>query len=138
MSKALITGTFDILHPGHIAILRFAGMFERVLLLVDTDERVAELKGPGRPINNLETRTHMLYALKGIEYPHFDVKQFGSDAELSKEIRTFRPEYWIMGSDHTRADVPVEVPDRLKFIFFDRLPGHSSTRIIEASREVRH
>ena len=137
MSSALLTGTFDVLHPGHLAIINFALQFDKVLILVDSDERVASLKGPGRPVNTLDVRRKMIYALKGIDYPKVDVLSFGSDSNLQSHLGRFNPDYWIMGSDHTREEIPVKVPARTTLVFFERLPEYSSTKILEAQNALR-
>ena len=55
-----LNGTFDVLHAGHIKLFReakkLAGPSGKVIVGTDSDERIRELKGPTRPINNLIDR----------------------------------------------------------------------------------
>ena len=53
----MVNGTFDILHRGHLELLNYAKRQGNFLLVaIDTDRRVKELKGNDRPINNQEDR----------------------------------------------------------------------------------
>ena len=55
--RVMVNGTFDILHRGHIELLNFAKeQGNQLLVAIDTDRRVTQLKGVGRPINNQEDR----------------------------------------------------------------------------------
>ena len=62
--RVFVNGTFDLLHPGHIALLNYArSLGNYVIVGIDTDDRVREKKGPTRPIYNQEDRGLMLIAL---------------------------------------------------------------------------
>ena len=51
--KIIVNGTFDILHRGHLMMLQHAKRLgDHLLVAIDTDRRVKELKGENRPINN--------------------------------------------------------------------------------------
>jgi len=53
VKKVIVNGTFDILHPGHIKLLNHAkSIGDFLLVAIDADERVRDLKGNKRPINN--------------------------------------------------------------------------------------
>ena len=63
--KIFVNGTFDILHPGHIHLLNFArSLGQHLLVAIDTDRRVRELKGPDRPINDQFERILLLSNLR--------------------------------------------------------------------------
>ena len=52
--RVFVNGTFDLLHPGHIALLNYArSLGNYVIVGIDTDDRVREKKGETRPIYNL-------------------------------------------------------------------------------------
>ena len=64
-------GCFDIMHPGHMELFKAAkSLGDRLIVGVDTDEKVALDKGPDRPINNLAYRVAMLEAVKYIDEVH--------------------------------------------------------------------
>jgi len=55
--NTFVNGTFDILHPGHLALLEYASSLgSRLFVAIDNDERVKELKGKDRPVNDARTR----------------------------------------------------------------------------------
>ena len=93
-------GTFDVLHAGHIELFRharkLAGPSGRVIVGTDSDERVRELKGPTRLINNLIDRVDFLRAIKYID----GVVTFSSADELEARIKQFSPDILLVGDDY--------------------------------------
>ena len=85
MSKSIfVNGTFDVLHPGHIALLNFAkSLGSRLFVAIDSDERVKDFKGPTRPINSVNERKLLLQNLKAVD----EVEVFDSDEELIMWIK---------------------------------------------------
>ena len=64
----VVNGTFDILHRGHIEMLEYAkSLGDNLLVCIDTDNRVKELKGPERPINNKIDRAFMLRSFRCLD-----------------------------------------------------------------------
>lgn len=65
----LTGGCFDILHPGHFALLRKAKEAGDILfVLLESDEKIKKLKGSSRPIHSQQERTDMLTGLKTVDY----------------------------------------------------------------------
>jgi len=94
--KVMVNGTFDILHRGHIELLNYAkSLGNQLLVAVDTDRRVKELKGPTRPINNQNNRKFFLYNLKAVD----SVEIFDSTDELIQIMQTYKPDIYVKGSD---------------------------------------
>ena len=58
-----VNGTFDILHNGHFQLLNLAASHGKLIVGIDSDDRVKELKGVHRPINNLDDRVFHLMNL---------------------------------------------------------------------------
>ena len=81
MKRIWVNGTFDVLHIGHIKLIQHAASLGLVRIGIDTDERVKEKKGMGRPFNTLKDRIEFISAIKGVE----SVVSFGSDNELIEE-----------------------------------------------------
>ncbi len=78
-SEVFVNGTFDILHPGHLEVLKFAkSKGEWLTVGIDSDDRVKKLKGESRPVNDQHTRKTMLLALSVVD----DVFIFSSDKAL--------------------------------------------------------
>jgi D-beta-D-heptose 7-phosphate kinase/D-beta-D-heptose 1-phosphate adenosyltransferase len=83
--KIIVNGTFDILHRGHVELLEHAkSLGEFLLVCIDTDERVKELKGLDRPINNQNDRAFMLQGLKCVDA----VWTFNSEKDLASLIKS--------------------------------------------------
>jgi D-beta-D-heptose 7-phosphate kinase/D-beta-D-heptose 1-phosphate adenosyltransferase len=98
---AFTNGCFDVLHPGHVAFLQAARQYGDCLVVgLNSDRSVQQLKGPGRPIIPQEDRAAMLAALECVDYVVlFDQL---TPAEL---IRTIRPDVLIKGSDYQPQQV---------------------------------
>lgn len=126
MKKVIVNGTFDILHRGHLEMLQFAkDQGDYLLVCIDTDRRVRELKGQNRPINNQDDRKFMLYNLRSVD----SVMLFDSKEELVNIIKEYNPDIMVKGSDYRGRSIVGEqnVP---KVIFYDRTE-HSTTKTIQ-------
>jgi len=121
-------GTFDVLHMGHIELFRKARKLAgsgKVIVGIDSDERVRELKGPTRPINNLIDRVDFLRAIKYID----GVVTFSSADELQAHIQRFSPDILLVGDDYVNKPV-VGSQYAKAVVFIPRYGGLSSSKII--------
>lgn len=67
-SIVLVGGCFDILHPGHIIFLEKAkAAGDSLVVLLESDQKVRELKGQGRPIHTQKERAILLQALRSVD-----------------------------------------------------------------------
>lgn len=90
-------GCFDLLHVGHTRYLQAARELGHALVVaVNGDASVRELKGPSRPINREEDRAEVLAALGCVDY----VTLFHS-SRVDLVIRTVRPHLYVKGGDYT-------------------------------------
>lgn len=126
--KVFVNGTFDILHPGHIDLLYLASTYgDEFVVAIDSDRRVKEKKGDTRPINNEDTRSKILFHIKGVD----KVFIFDSDEELRDIIKEYEPDVMMVGSDYKdREVIGSEYAKRL--VFFERDTRYSSTKVIES------
>jgi cytidyltransferase-like protein len=85
-----LTGSFDILHSGHLNVFEFCNSFkcDIVKILIDSDSRIKERKGDDRPYNNLEDRIRMLKALKCSET--FDIIPIDTEERMLSVFRMAR------------------------------------------------
>jgi D-beta-D-heptose 7-phosphate kinase/D-beta-D-heptose 1-phosphate adenosyltransferase len=124
----MVNGTFDILHRGHIEMLNFAkSKGDAVLVVIDTDRRVQELKGDDRPINNQEDRKFHLENLKAVDSVLF----FDSKEQLIEIMKSWKPDVYVKGSDW-KKDRPSTAEEYCKeVIYYDRVGEYSTTNTIQ-------
>jgi len=127
MVKVFTNGCFDIIHPGHLAMLKYcASLGDHLLVGIDSDERTKKLKGENRPINTAEIRQQILLNFKWVN----DVEIFANDDELVNLVRSYAPDYMIVGSDW--QDKHVIGAEHAKIVgFFERIDEFSTSDIIE-------
>lgn len=125
--KIVVNGCFDLLHPGHLKLLQAARSFPQsyVLVLIDSDRRVGELKGPTRPIISELDRAFMLWSSKFVDR----VEIFDSDQELVKYIREFEPDVMVKGSHYQgQPIIGEEYCKKIKFVDIDE--RYSTTKLV--------
>ena len=99
---AFANGCFDLLHVGHVRYLRAAAAEADVLVVAINDDRsVADLKGPGRPILPAADRAELVAALRGVDY----VVMF-SEATVAPLLLALKPDVHCKGTDYTTDTVP--------------------------------
>lgn len=128
MKIVFTNGCFDILHPGHIEILKYAkSLGDKVVVGIDSDERVKEKKGDLRPINTSEVRKEMLLAIRYVDA----VYVFENDKQLKSLVKKFEPDIMIVGSDWMgKPVIGSEYAKEVKF--FKRIPEYSTSKTIES------
>ena len=126
-------GVFDLLHPGHVDVLRGARSHGDALVVgLNSDASVRRLKGPERPVRSEAERAYVLAALQMVDA----VVVFDQDTPLEL-IRTLEPDVLVKGGDYAEASI-VGAPDvRARggdVIVIPLTPGHSTTSTIERLR----
>jgi D-beta-D-heptose 7-phosphate kinase/D-beta-D-heptose 1-phosphate adenosyltransferase len=124
----MVNGTFDILHRGHIEMLNYAKQQgDKLLVAIDTDGRVKELKGPSRPINNQEDRKFHLENLKAVDGVMF----FDSKEQLIEIMKGWKPDVYVKGSDWKKDRPSTAEQYCEQVIYYDRVSDYSTTNIIQ-------
>ncbi|WP_282604605.1 D-glycero-beta-D-manno-heptose-7-phosphate kinase [Pelagibius sp. Alg239-R121] len=122
-------GCFDLLHPGHISLLRQArAACDRLVVGLNSDASVARLKGPARPVQVETARAVVLASLEDVDR----VVVFGEDTPLAL-IEALRPDVLVKGADYTVEEVvgAKEVQSYGGTVVLAELqPGHSTTATI--------
>jgi D-beta-D-heptose 7-phosphate kinase / D-beta-D-heptose 1-phosphate adenosyltransferase len=122
-------GCFDLLHPGHVALLEQArAQCDRLVVGLNNDASVARLKGAGRPVQNEEARGAVLASIAAVDM----VVLFGEDTprELIGEIK---PDLLVKGADYRIEEVVgADIVQSYggKVLLAELLPGHSTTATI--------
>ena len=130
-------GVFDLLHPGHLDVLR--GARERGDALVvglNSDASVRRLKGPERPVRSEAERAYVLAGLETVDV----VTVFDQDTPLEL-VRELRPDVIVKGGDYSPDTVVGAAEVRGwggECIIIPLTPGQSTTSIIERLRAPRH
>ena len=131
MKVVFTNGCFDILHPGHISLLRMAKRYgDKLIVGLNTDNSIRQIKGIYRPINTLEFRKAVLEGVRYVDevLPFDEITPYN----LIKEIQ---PDVLVKGGDW-----PVE-----KIVGHDIVPqtfsipllyGYSTTKIIDHIRSL--
>ncbi len=133
--KVMVNGTFDILHRGHIELLNYAkSLGDQLLVAIDTDRRVTELKGIDRPINNQEDRKFFLYNLRAVD----TVMLFDSKEELVNIMKEYKPDVYVKGSDwkHDKGSTAEQYCKKL--IYYERVGNYSTTNTFQDIINRRH
>jgi D-beta-D-heptose 7-phosphate kinase/D-beta-D-heptose 1-phosphate adenosyltransferase len=133
-SIVFTNGCFDVFHDGHLHLLHAAAeQGDRLIVAVNSDESVRRLKGNTRPINPLDVRCRLLYALRCVDA----VVTFDEDTPVVL-INTLKPAVLVKGSDSPRP-IPGELllPEwggRLHIV--QNIPGLSSTQIVDKIKRL--
>jgi cytidyltransferase-like protein len=126
-----VNGTFDVLHRGHIEMIKYASKFGKVRVGIDFDERVKELKGESRPYNDWRDRKFLMESITYVD----SVVGFGSDEELENEIRNWNPKYMVVGSDYKdKKVIGSHLVDQV--LFFDKIDGFSTSEILRYEQDL--
>ena len=97
----MTNGCFDLLHPGHVASLQAArAQGDCLLVAVNSDRSVREIKGPGRPVIDEQGRAEMLAALACIDYVViFD------EASVAGLVDRIQPDVLVKADQYTTEQV---------------------------------
>jgi D-beta-D-heptose 7-phosphate kinase/D-beta-D-heptose 1-phosphate adenosyltransferase len=127
-------GCFDLLHPGHLAILAAcAAEGDTLLVAINDDASVTRLKGAGRPIYPAAERAEILLALRWVDA----VTVFSEDTPLAT-IQLVRPHVLVKGAEYGTGaivgeDVVLAAGGRV--VRFQMQPGYSTSTIVANMKE---
>jgi rfaE bifunctional protein nucleotidyltransferase chain/domain len=129
-------GCFDILHAGHVRYLAGAKRLGDILVVgLNGDASVRELKGEGRPLNSQHDRAEVLAALGVVDYVIiFEEKR------VDRLLRELRPRIYAKGGDYTVDSLDPDELSALKEIgakieILPLIPGKSTSKLIQAIQQ---
>jgi rfaE bifunctional protein nucleotidyltransferase chain/domain len=126
-------GCFDLLHAGHVGLLREARRLGDCLVVcLNSDSSVRALKGPGRPLVNAEDRARILTALECVDA----VVVFGEPTPVAV-LERLRPDVWVKGGDYAcdeLTEAPVVRRHGGEVVLLPYLSRHSTTALMAAAR----
>ena len=124
--KIWLNGCFDVLHHGHFKLIQYATSFGgEVIIGIDSDERVRQMKGEGRPFHSESERAFNLKQIKGVD----TVVVFNSDETLRELLERYKPDKFIIGSDYLGKKI-IGQEFVKQIVIFDRLDKFSTTDIL--------
>ena len=123
-------GCFDLLHPGHIDILKRAKALGDVLIVgLNSDDSVKRLKGDSRPLIPENLRREFLEELRSVDL----VAVFGEDTPVEL-IDAIKPDVLVKGSDYTRDTVVgADIVEAYggKVVLLPLVEGFSTTELLK-------
>jgi D-beta-D-heptose 7-phosphate kinase/D-beta-D-heptose 1-phosphate adenosyltransferase len=129
LSRTIVVtnGCFDVIHAGHIEVLRHACRQGDILIVaVNDDASVSRLKGPTRPVNSLTDRAEVLSAIRYVDH----VVAFSEDTPTNL-IEMIRPDVLVKGGDYRPEEIAGgQYSGRVEIA--PLIPNHSTTAILAA------
>jgi rfaE bifunctional protein nucleotidyltransferase chain/domain len=128
-------GCFDLLHLGHIRYLEGARKLGDILVVgLNGDQSVRELKGPGRPINNEKDRAAILAALESV-----DLVAIFPELRATRFIERSAPDVYVKGGDYSSETLNAEeraalqkIGSKIEIVPFEK--GYSTSALLEKLR----
>ena len=124
-------GCFDLLHAGHVRYLAQArALGDALVVALNSDRSVSELKGPSRPVTRQSDRAEILLALRAV-----DAVVIFDEPRVSKLIETIKPHVYAKGGDYTVDSLNPEERAALESVraeikILPLVPGRSTTRTL--------
>lgn len=131
----LTQGVFDLFHMGHeYFLMHAAGLGHRLIVGVDSDEKVRARKGLGRPFDSFNTRAKALHGLGYIDL------LFKKRADVNKwaYLKSIQPDYWVVTQElyDPKRFVPARAYVKQDIIVLPRYPNVSTTKLLEELRSL--
>jgi D-beta-D-heptose 7-phosphate kinase/D-beta-D-heptose 1-phosphate adenosyltransferase len=121
--KVFTNGCFDVLHLGHIELLKYCSSFGDVIVGLNSDESIRRLKGPSRPFNSEDVRLEILKAIRYVSA----VQVFHEDTPYNL-IKSISPDLIVKGGDYKTDEVVGH--DLCEVKIFATVKGYSSSSLI--------
>ena len=126
MKIIFTNGCFDILHRGHVELLKYCGSLgDRVIVGLNSDSSIQKLKGPTRPVNKQADRKFLLESIKFVD----EVIIFDEDTPYNL-IKRLSPDIIVKGGDYNKKNVVGN--DLCQVRIFKYVDGYSTTKTIQS------
>jgi rfaE bifunctional protein nucleotidyltransferase chain/domain len=135
LQVGVTNGCFDLLHRGHVEYLnRARAAVDALMVLVNSDASIRQVKGPGRPVVSEDDRVYLLASLESV-----DAVVVFETVDCLPLFEQLRPSVYIKGGDYTEETLVREEYLLLKslgakFLFIPFVKGLSTTEMIRRIR----
>jgi glycerol-3-phosphate cytidylyltransferase len=123
MTVGIIAGTFDLVHPGHIVLLRECKKKCDVLIVALHVDPSIERSYKNKPVMTVFERWTVLNAVEDVS----TIIPYETERDLVNMYASIRPDFVFVGSDHAEEDVTGS--HLAEVVFVDRLHGWSSSEL---------
>ncbi len=134
-SIAFTNGCFDLIHSGHLASLQqAAGTADELVVALNSDQSVRQLKGEGRPILLAPERAALIASLRPVSM----VTIFGEPTPLDVIVQ-IRPDVLVKGSEYEEDDIVGAREVKSwggRVVRVPMVPGRSTSQIIDVIRKL--
>jgi D-glycero-beta-D-manno-heptose 1-phosphate adenylyltransferase len=129
----LTSGCFDILHIGHLNILKKAkNLGDLLIVCLSNDEQITKLKGPTRPINNYCDRINLFKTISYVDYIIlYNEEDINKEKTLDTIMKIIDPTIWVKGSDYTKEKILSLHPHLKKIELIDLVKDKSTSNIVK-------
>ena len=126
-------GCFDLVHAGHVATLRAARRLgDALVVCLNSDRSVRELKGEGRPLQNERDRRAVLEALRAV-----DAVVVFDEPTPDRILAELQPDIWAKGGDYSASELPETAVLRDwggEVVIVPYVAGRSTSRLVARAR----
>jgi len=137
LKTVMTNGVFDILHVGHLEVLKFAkNLGDKLIVAVNSDKSVKKLKGDSRPINNENDRLSMIQSIRWVD------EAFIFDSTETKDVLSeVNPDILVKGGEWTkeevrkRDNVPNYIDVKICPLFRDKSTTNTLKKVIQWQKE---
>jgi len=130
------SGVFDILHTGHIKLLKFSkSLGAKLIVGINSDDSVRRIKGKSRPINNQKDRKEVLDELTSAD----EVIPFTENSPTSLMLR-IKPHIYVKGSEFSISDIRRrdKVPNSVVIKTYAIKDSYSTSKTIQKIRRLKN
>lgn len=130
----LTNGIFDILHTGHISLLKFAkSLGDKLVVAINSDHSTRELKGSSRPVISERDRKCVLQSLREV-----DEVIIYDEIRTSKVVEAIKPDIIVKGGEYTSQEIrdTDNIPDDVDIKIFSMVEDRSTTEILKKIKEM--
>ena len=134
-SVVFTNGVFDIFHAGHAQLLQFAkSLGDKLIVAINSDRIVAELKGPSRPVNNETDRKKILESIQEVDEVIIFDKHLPADL-----ISSIQPDVVVKGGEWSAQEVRTRdnIENHIDVKIFPLVSDYSTTKVLSKIKEMK-